>query len=248
MNGPEKSDSPIVAAKPANEAARAAEEQVEPRGGTKENADQQTTVRTQSREAVSHAQARIREAVTRNRTQPLTTLLHHVSVDVLRAGFFGLKKTAAPGVDGVTWAQYEEGLEANLQNLHARVHAGAYRALASRRRYIPKADGRRRPLGIAALEDKIVQAAVAAILTPIYEAEFLGFSYGFRPERGQHDALDALAYGLGKRRINWVLDADIRSFLESASYCPQVYSMRPKSVGWLSITLIRNPLLPPLVT
>ena len=122
MNGPEKSDSPIVAVKPANEAARAAAEQAEPRGGTKENADQQTTVRTQSREAVSHAQARIREAITRNRTQPLTTLLHHVSVDVLRAGFFGLKKTAAPGVDGLTWTQYEEGLEANLQSLHARVH------------------------------------------------------------------------------------------------------------------------------
>jgi RNA-directed DNA polymerase len=135
MNGPEKSDSPIVAVKPANEAARAAEEHVEPRGGTKENADQQTTVRTQSREVVSHAQARIREAVTRNRAQPLTTLLHHVSVDVLRAGFFGLKKNAVPGVDGLTWTQYEDGLEANLQSLHARVHGGGYRALASRRRY-----------------------------------------------------------------------------------------------------------------
>ena len=116
----------------------------------------------------------VREAVTRNRAQPLTTLLHHVSVDVLRAGFFGLKKNAAPGIDGLTWTQYEEGLEANLQSLHARVHGRGYRALASRRRYIPKADGRRRPLGIAALEDKIVQAAVAAILTPIYEAEFWG--------------------------------------------------------------------------
>jgi len=128
MNGPEKSDSPIVAMKPANEAARAVEEQAESRGGIKENADPQTTVRTQSREAVSHAQARIREAVTRNRTQPLTALLHHVNVDVLRAGFFGLKKSAAPGVDGLTWAQYEKGLEANLQDLNARVHAGAYRA------------------------------------------------------------------------------------------------------------------------
>jgi len=248
MNVPEKSDSPIVAVKPANEAARAVEEQVEPRGETKETVDPQTTARTQSREAVSHAQARIREAVARNRTQPLTALLHHAGVDVLRAGFFSLKKTAAPGVDGLTWTQYEGDLEANLQDLHARVHRGGYRALASRRRYIPKADGRRRPLGIAALEDKIVQAAVAAILTPIYEAEFLGFSYGFRPGRGQHDALDALAYGLGKRRINWVLDADIRSFFEIASYCPQVYSMPLKSVGWLSIILIRNPLLPPLVT
>src|SRR5271165_5635859 len=248
MNGPEKSDSPIVAMKPANEAARAAEEQVEPRGGIKENAGQQTTDRTQSREAVSHARARIREAVTRNRTQPLTTLLHHVSVDVLRAGFLGLKKTAAPGVDGLTWTQYEDGLEANLQDLHARVHTGAYRALASRRRYIPKADGRRRPLGIAALEDKIVQAAVAAILTPIYEAEFLGFSYGFRPERGQHDALDALAYGLGKRRINWVLDADIRSFLDTASYCPLVHEVRSKSSGSRAIALMRSPFCLPRIT
>jgi len=128
-----------------------------------------------------------------------------------------------PAYERLTWAQYEKGLEAN-QDLNARVHAGAYRALASRRRYIPKADGRYRPLGIAALEDKIVQAAVAAILTPVYEAEFLGFSYGFRPERGQHDALDALAYGLGKRRINWVLDADIRSFLDVESYCPLAYA------------------------
>jgi RNA-directed DNA polymerase len=223
MNGPEKSDSPIVARKPANEAVRAAEEQVERRGGTKENADQQNTVRTQSREAVSRAQARIRDAVTRNPTEPLTALLHHVTKDILRAGFFSLKKTAAPGIDGLTWQRYAEDLEMNLANLHDRVHTGAYRALASRRRYIPKADGRQRPLGIAALEDKIVQAAVVAVLTPIYEAEFLGFSYGFRPGRGQHDALDALAYGLGKRRINWILDADIRAFLDRASYCHPPY-------------------------
>jgi RNA-directed DNA polymerase len=218
MNGLEKSDLPVVARKLTNEAAQAAEELVERRGGTKENVDQQNTVRTQSREAVSHAQARIREAVTRNRTEPLTALLHHVNVDVLRAGFFSLKKKAAPGIDGLTWTRYAEDLEANLQDLHARVHRGAYRALASRRRYIPKADGRQRPLGIAALEDKIVQAAVVALLTPIYEAEFLGFSYGFRPGRGQHDALDALAYGLGKRRINWILDADIRSFFDTISH------------------------------
>jgi RNA-directed DNA polymerase len=218
MSGLEKSDSPIVAGKSANEAAQAAEEPVERRGGTKENAGQQTTIRTQSREAVSHAQARIRDAVNRDRTEPLTALLHHIDVDVLRAGFFSLKKTAAPGIDGLTWTQYAEDLEANLQDLRARVQQGAYRAQASRRQFIPKADGRQRPLGIAALEDKIVQAAVVAILTPIYEAEFLGFSYGFRPGRGQHDALDALAYGLGKRRINWVLDADIRSFFDTISH------------------------------
>jgi RNA-directed DNA polymerase len=218
MNGREKSDLPIVAKKLANEVAQAAEEAVERRGRTKENADQQTTVRTQSREAVSHAQARIREAVTRNRAESLTALLHHISIDALRAGFFSLKKTAAPGIDGLTWTRYAEDLEANLRDLHARVHRGAYRALASRRRYIPKADGRQRPLGIAALEDKIVQAAVAAILTPVYEVEFLGFSHGFRPGRGQHDALDALAYGLGRRRINWILDADIRSFFDTISH------------------------------
>src|SRR6266567_2712365 len=168
MNGLEKSDLPIVAGKLANGAAQTVEEPVERRGGTKENADPQTTDRTQSREAVSHAQARIRGAVTRNRTEPLTALLHYVSLDVLRAGFFSLKKTAAPGIDGLTWARYGEDLEANLRDLHARVHRGAYRALASRRRYIPKADGRQRPLGIAALEDKIVQAAVVMLLTPVY--------------------------------------------------------------------------------
>jgi RNA-directed DNA polymerase len=217
MHGVEKSDPPIVARNPANKAARAAAEPGEPRGGTKEKAGLQSTVRTQSRAAVSQAQARLREAVTRNKEQRLTALLHHVNVDVLRAGFLGLKRTAAPGVDELTWERYAENLEANLVDLHTRVHSGAYRALPSRRRYIPKADGRQRPLGIAALEDKIVQAAVVTLLTPIYEAEFLGFSYGFRPGRSQHDALDALAYGIGKRRINWVLDADIRSFFDTLS-------------------------------
>src|SRR5271169_2962668 len=129
--------------------------------------------------------------------------------------FFGLKKTAAPGVDEMTWTEYASRLEANLLDLHARVHAGTYRALPSRRKYIPKADGRQRPLGIAAIEDKIVQAAVVAILTPVYEVEFLGFSYGFRPRRGQHDALDALAYGIRARKINWILDADISRFFDT---------------------------------
>ena len=217
MHGVEKSDPPVVARNPANKAALAAAEPGEPRGGTKEKAGLQSTVRTQSRAAVSQAQARLREAVTRNKEQKLTALLHHVNVDVLRAGFLGLKRTAAPGVDELTWERYAENLEANLVDLHARVHSGAYRALPSRRRYIPKADGRQRPLGIAALEDKIVQAAVVMLLTPIYEAEFLGFSYGFRPGRSQHDALDALAYGIGKRRIKWILDADIRSFFDKLS-------------------------------
>jgi len=217
MSAMEKSDLPEVARKRANKAALAGAEFVERRGGAKENAELQNMVRTQSRKAVSQAQARIREAVTRNRKDKLTALLHHINIDVLRAGFFGLKKTAAPGVDEMTWNEYAEHLEANLLDLHARVHTGAYRALPSLRKYIPKADGRQRPLGIAAMEDKIVQAAVVAILTPIYEAEFLGFSYGFRPKRNQHQALDALAFGIGKRRINWVLDCDVQSFFDKVS-------------------------------
>ena len=214
MNGTGKSDSPILPAKLANKAGRTAAEPVEGSGGTKRNVELQRTIRTQSREAVSRAQARIREAVTRNRQDKLTALLHHVNVEVLRASFFGLKKTAAPGVDERTWIEYAEHLEANLLSLHVRVHTGAYRALPSRRKYIPKADGRQRPLGIAAIEDKIVQAAVVTVLTPIYESEFLGFSYGFRPKRNQHQALDALAFGIGKRRINWVLDCDVQSFFD----------------------------------
>jgi RNA-directed DNA polymerase len=217
MNGAEKSDPRIVPVKPANKAAQAAAESAEGSGGTKRNADRQSTNRTQGRAAVSQAQARIRGAVSRNRKEKLTALLHHVSIEVLEWAFFSLKKRAAPGVDGRTWDQYAIDLEANLADLHARVHAGTYRALPSRRKYIPKADGRQRPLGIAAIEDKIVQAAVVAILTPIYEAEFLGFSYGFRPGRSQHDALDALAYGIKTRKINWILDADVRSFFDTLS-------------------------------
>jgi hypothetical protein len=170
MSAREKSDLPKVAEKRVNKVASAAAELVERRGGAKENAELQSTVRTQSRAAVSQAQSRIREAVIRNRRDKLTALLHHLTVDVLRASFFGLKKFAAPGVDEMTWTEYSKGLEGNLVDLHSRVQTGAYRALPSRRTYIPKPDGRQRPLGIAALEDKIVQAAVVAILTPIYEA------------------------------------------------------------------------------
>src|SRR5215471_3210727 len=232
MNGTEQSDSPIVPRKLANKAARAAAEPMEGSGGTKRNAELQSTVRTQSRAAVSQAQGRIREAVTRNRKERLTALLHHAGTDCLRWAFFNLKKRAAPGIDEVTWDQYAENLEANLADLHARVNAGTYRALPSRRKYIPKADGRQRPLGIAAIEDKIVQAAVVAILTPIYEAEFLGFSYGFRPGRGQHDALDALAYGIRARKINWILDADIRSFFDTIS--PRVAGTVHRASDWRS--------------
>jgi RNA-directed DNA polymerase len=230
MNGMKKSDSSIVPAKPANKVERSTAELVEGYDGTKRNAELQSTVRTQSREAVTQAQARIRGAVTRNEKEKLTALLHHVSIDVLRWAFFNLKKQAAPGVDGLTWADYAADLDRNLTDLHARVHSGAYRALPSRRQYIPKADGKQRPLGIAALEDKIVQAAVVAILTPIYEAEFLGFSYGFRPGRSQHDALDALAYGINARKINWILDADISRFFDNSE--PRVAHKIRRTPNW----------------
>src|SRR5215218_1566373 len=218
MHGPEKSDLPIVAGKSANKAAPAAAEPMERRGGIEGKAELQSTVRTRSRAAVSQAQDRLRQAVARNKKERLTALLHHVSLDTLRWAFFEQRKDAAPGIDRLTWEEYAVDLETRLADLHGRLHRGAYRALPSRRRYIPKPDGGQRPLGIAALEDKIVQTAVVAILTPIYEAEFLGFSYGFRPGRGQHDALDALAAGIARKRINWILDADLRSFFDTISH------------------------------
>src|SRR5689334_23443239 len=217
MHGREKSDPAIVAVKPTNKAGKPDAELVEPRAGTEGKAGQQSTRRAQNRESVSQALDRIRQAARHRKKERFTALFHHISLDLLRMAFLDLKRNAAPGVDGLTWQDYEADLDRNLTDLHARVHRGAYRALPSRRRYIPKADGTQRPLGIAAIEDKIVQAAVVAILTPVYEAEFLGFSYGFRPGRSQHDALDALAYGIKARKINWILDADISRFFDSLS-------------------------------
>jgi group II intron reverse transcriptase/maturase len=154
----------------------------------------------------------VREVARRDKEARFTALLHHVSLGRLRAAYWAIRPQAAPGVDGVTWAEYGQDLEANLQGLHARVQAGRYRAKPSRRAYIPKADGRQRPLGIASLEDKIVQRAAVEVLNAVYEVDFRGFSYGFRPGRGPHDALDALAVGVERKRVNWVLDADIRDF------------------------------------
>jgi group II intron reverse transcriptase/maturase len=166
---------------------------------------------------VSQALERIRKVARERKGEKFTSLFHHISTDLLEEAFSELRADAAAGVDGLTWKDYELNLERNLEDLHARVHRGAYRALPSRRRYIPKPDGRERPLAIAALEDKIVQRAVAALLNAIYEEEFLGFSYGFRPERGAHDALDALVVGIECRKVNWILDADIRSFFDEIS-------------------------------
>jgi len=218
MHGPEKSDSAIVAMKPANKAASAAAEWVEPRAGTKGNAGQSRTQRTQRRASVSPGLDRVRHAARQRKKEKFTALLHHVTVDLLRDAFLALKRRAAAGVDGMTWQDYEANLEGNLQELHARVHRGTYRAQPVRRKFIPKpGTDKQRPLGIATLEDKIVQRAVVVVLNAIYEEDFLGFSYGFRPGRGQHDALDALSVAIGETRVNWILDADIRSFFDKLS-------------------------------
>jgi RNA-directed DNA polymerase len=227
MHGHEKSDSVIVAAKPANKVAHPAEEQstmgpaaaesVERRAGTKGNADQQSTYRAQNRASVSQALDRIRKVAKERKKERFTTLFHHINIDLLEEAFYELKENAAPGVDRLRWTDYEADLERKLEDLHDRVHRGAYRALPSRRVYIPKPDGRQRPLAVAALEDKIVQRAVVALLNAIYEEDFLGISYGFRPGRGTHDALDALCVGIHSRKVSWILDADIRSFFDTVS-------------------------------
>ena len=217
MYGGGKSDPGVVAVKPANNAEQSAAESVEPRTGTKGNADRQSTRQAQDWERVSQALARIRQAAKLRKKERFTSLLHHVSIDLLRLSFFALKKDAAPGVDGLAWRDYETRLEDNLEDLHARVHRGAYRALPSRRQYIPKADGRQRPIAVCALEDKIVQRATAAVLNAIYEEDFLGFSYGFRSKRSQHDALDALVVGITTTKVNWILEVDIRSFFDEVN-------------------------------
>ena len=217
MHDREKSDSAIVAMNPPNKAGVPAAEAVEPRAGIKGNTGQHSTRRAQIRESVSQALERVRQAARQRKKEKFTALLHHISVETLEAAFYALKRKAAPGVDGVTWQEYEADLERRLIDLHGRIHRGAYRPQPSRRTYIPKADGRQRPLAIAALEDKIVQGATVMVLNAIYEEDFLGFSYGFRPGRGAHDALDALVVAISKRKVDYILDADIRSFFDSVS-------------------------------
>jgi RNA-directed DNA polymerase len=220
-NAREKSDSVIVARKSSNKTGNRKvmldAETMERRAEAKENAKQQSMRRAQNRESVKQALDRVRQAARLRKKERLTTLFHHITIDLLRLSFLALKRDAAAGVDGVKWQDYESDLERNLADLHARIHRGAYRAQPSRRRYIPKADGRQRPLAVAALEDKIVQRATATILNQIYEEEFLGFSYGFRPKRSQHDALDALMTGIGGTKVSWILDADIQGFFDSVS-------------------------------
>jgi group II intron reverse transcriptase/maturase len=217
MNGQEKSDSGIVAEKPTNKAGQPAAEPVEPRPGTKGNAEQQRMHRTQSRARMTQSLDRVRKAARLRKKERFTALFHHIDVDTLRMAFYALKRKAAPGLDGMRWRDYETDLELRLQDLHKRVHRGAYRPQPSRRTYIPKADGKQRPLAISALEDKIVQGATVMVLNAIYEGDFCGFSYGFRPGRGPHDALDALYVAIDRRKVNWIVDADIQNFFGAVS-------------------------------
>src|SRR6266705_1252922 len=219
MNGQGKSDRPVVPQKSPNKAGRPAAEGMEGRGLAKGNLSEQNALRMQSRVSAQSALERVRQAAKKDRTMRFTALLHHVySLDTLREAYFSLKKEAAPGVDGQTWWQYGEALEEHLQDLAARLKRGAYRAKPVRRVYIAKDGGGQRPLGVTALEDKIVQRAAVVVLNAIYETDFLGFSYGFRPGRSQHDCLDALYAGLLTRPVNWVLDVDIRGFFDSIDH------------------------------
>jgi RNA-directed DNA polymerase len=218
-NDRRKSDRPIVATKPANKAGEPAAERVERRGLAKGKPPRQNANRAQDRAKVQSALGRIRQAALKDKRQRFTSLMHHIyDLSMLREAYYGLKRDAAPGVDGETWREYGEDLESNLAELSGRLRRGAYRAKPVRRVYIAKADGRMRPLGVTTLEDKIVQRATVEVMNAIYETEFLGFSYGFRPGKSQHNALDALYVGLLTRKVNWVLDGDISSFFDGLDH------------------------------
>lgn len=218
MHDCEESDRVIVPMKPLNKEGEPSAEVVEGSTRTKENADRPHTSPTQSGVGVSQGLAGVRQAARERKAEKFTALLHHLTPALLKDSYYALQRQAAPGVDGMSWSEYERGLDERLAKLHGRVHRGTYQAQPSRRVYIPKADGRQRPLGIAALEDKIVQQAVVTILNRIYEEDFIGFSYGFRPGREPHQALDALTVGFTRRKVNYVLDADIRGFFDSMDH------------------------------
>src|SRR5262245_49834806 len=218
MNDHGRSDVLVVPAGPPNKAAMAVAEVGEGRGTAEGNTGRLSRSGHRAGSGVSVGLDRVREVARRDKEARFTALLHHVELDRLRAAYWAIRPKAAPGVDGVTWEAYGQDLEANLHDLHTRLHTGRYRARPSRRAYIPKADGRQRPLGIATLEDKIAQRAVVEVLNAIYEADFRGFSYGFRPGRSPHHAWDALAVGIERKKVNWVLDADIREFFTSLDH------------------------------
>ena len=218
MHADEDSDEVVVPAKRSNKEDTSSAEIVEGRASPKGNGGQATAVRTPSRGIASSRLEAVRQTARQSREVRFTALLHHITIDLLKQSYCALKRDAAPGIDGVTWWAYGENLEAKLKDLHERIHKGSYRARPAKRSYIPKADGSKRPLSIWCLEDKIVQQAVVTVLEAIYEQDFVGFSYGFRPERGQHDALDALYAGIHRRQVNWVLDADIQGFFDAMAH------------------------------
>lgn len=246
INVIEKSDTPIVPEKPPNNGqpslslGAGSVEVVEGRGVAKGNAEEPPAGRTQSRETASMGLKGIREAARRDRRMKFTALLHHITPALLVDSFYDLKRNAAAGIDGVTWREYENVIYTRVHELHREIHAGVYRAQASRRTYISKADGKLRPLGIAALEDKIVQQAVVKVLSMIYEEDFLGFSYGFRAGRGQHNALDALYMGIKSRKVNWILDADIQAFFDSIDHGWMLRFLEHRIADRRILRLIRN--------
>ena len=243
MNGPGESDRLIVPKKPPNKGGDDGLDLGRPKSSLAEGAEGRSLAKEnpfRQDQPIGHRAAtgwqnalgRIRQAAKKDKDVRFTALWHHVAdVNRLREEYFALKRDSAPGVDGQTWEQYGQNLEGNLQELSGRLHRGAYHAKPVRRAYIPKPDGRQRPIGIPALEDKIVQRSAVAVLSAVYETDFMGFSYGFRPRRGQHDALDALMVGIAQRKVGWVLDADIRGFLDTASYCSPVHAGLAKRAG-----------------
>src|ERR1051325_1418163 len=218
VNAQEKSDCAVVPLNRPNKEGQPSAEAGEGRAQTEENIVRSHMPPPQSGTRMSQGLSGVRRAALVRKQERFTALIHHLSLNLLRDSFYALKRQASPGVDGVTWQEYETGLEGRLYDLHSRVHRGAYRARPSRRVYIPKPDGRQRPLGVAALEDKVVQQAVVTILNQIYEEDFRGFSYGFRPGRSQHQALDALYVAITRKKVNWILDCDIRGFFENLSH------------------------------
>ena len=241
MHGCRQSYNSIVPAKPSNKVAQATAEVVEERELTKENTPRQNIPRTQCRKnGMPSALERVRQAAQRSRNEKFSSLMHHITPERLNVSFLELKKNAKPGVDGVTWKQYAKDLDNNVENLYLRLQNGAYRVKPSRRTYIPKPDGRQRPLGIAALEDKIVQRATAEVLNAIYEVDFLGFSYGFRPGRQAHQALDALAIGIRYKKVNWILDADVRDYFGSIDHNWMIKFMEHRIADKRMLRLIRK--------
>jgi RNA-directed DNA polymerase len=218
MHADENSDGVIVPEKRSNNEGVSSAETVEGRTSPKGNGGRTAAARTLRRDTASNGLIAVRRAARQSKSVRFTALLHHITVDLLKQSYLSLERDSAPGIDGVTWQTYGENLEEKLKDLHDKVHRGSYRARPARRTYIPKADGSKRPLSILCLEDKITQQAVATVLEAIYEEDFLGFSYGFRPGRGQHDALDALHAGILRKQVNWVLDADIRGFFDAMAH------------------------------